>query len=108
GEAVAQLDEGLHDPDAGLDALDRAGHPFDPAEVPGRVLPAVGAGEVDDLAGGEERPQRAAGLLLDLLPGAVGDRGEFSVQMAHRLSAPSPQAADAEAGAVAAAAAAAV
>ena len=59
----------------------------DAPEVRGRVLPAVRAREVDELAGGERRREPLARLVVELLPARVADRRVRAQQMVHR-SAP--------------------
>ena len=53
------------------------------AEVRGGVLPAVRAGEVDELARGERGRQALARLVVDQRPGRLGDRRVLAQQMAH-------------------------
>ena len=61
------------------DVVERA----DTAEVGRRVVPAVRAGEVDELARGERGLQALARLLVELAPAGLGDRGTFTQQMVH-------------------------
>ena len=61
----------------------RAGHLFDPPEVGRRVVPAVRAVDVDQLARRQVRDEPALGLVLDLGPGRLGDRGQVAVEVVH-------------------------
>ena len=57
-----------------------------PPEVGRRVLPAVRAGEVDQLAGGERGRQPLAGLGVEQVPARLGDRRLLAQQVAHRVA----------------------
>ena len=56
------------------------------AEIGGRVLPAVRAREVDQLARGERRRQPLARLLVEHAPAAVADRRQSTKQVVHRCA----------------------
>ena len=53
------------------------------AGVDAAQLPAVRAGEVDQLASGEVQFQHTTGLVVDLLPGRAGDGGKLALQKIH-------------------------
>ena len=93
-ELRAQLHEREHLAPRRADALGRAGYRVDPPQVGGRVVPAVRADEVDQLAGGQVGGEPRLGLVVDGVPAGVGDRGQIAVEMVHRTA--SFQAADAE------------
>ncbi len=81
----AQLDEGQDLAAGHLDVAEGSDWStgVDPPEVDGRELPAQRAGEVDQPPGGQVVLERAAGLVVDLRPGPVGDRGQLAHQMVH-------------------------
>ena len=83
-ERRAQLDDGQHAAQRGIEAAGRRGGELGrAAEVRRRVLPAVRPGEVDELAGGEGGGQPLAGLVVDEAPARLGDGRELAQQMAH-------------------------
>ena len=83
-ERRPQLDEREHASPHRRDALDRTlRYRRDTAEIDSGVLPSVRAVEVDQPTRGEVVLQRPRRLLVDGLPGAVGDGGEVSQQMVH-------------------------
>ena len=84
GEPRAQLDQGEDPPLPGVDALLRyAGKLVRSTEVARGVLPAVWAGEVDELPGGEGGRQALARLGVEELPARLGDRCVLAEQVAH-------------------------
>ena len=92
-EVGAQLDERQHAPLLRLDAVaGRRGEARDAAEVRGRVVEAERPGEVDELARAERRHEVLARLLVEHLPGPLGDGRDGSQEVVHRA----PQASDAE------------
>src|SRR5262249_13595808 len=84
GEGRAQLDQRLHlaeragDP-VGRGAFQRLGT----SEVHRALLPALRTGEVHQLARGQLDDQSLSRLVVDHLPGAVGDGGELAEQVVH-------------------------
>ena len=83
GEAGTELHEGQHAPSGRRHAFGGAGHLVDPAQVGGRVPPAVRPGQVDQFAGGQMGDEAALRLRLDLGPRGLGDRGELAVEVVH-------------------------
>jgi hypothetical protein len=74
-EAGAQLGQRQHAAQAALDVVERADVVgADAPEARGRVLPALGALEVDQPARGEAGLQAGARLLVDQVPAGLGDR----------------------------------
>ena len=63
----------------------RVGDLLDPAQVGRRVIPAMGAGEVDQLAGGEGRREPLARLLIEESPACLRDRRVLSEEVAQLM-----------------------
>ena len=83
-ERHAQLDQRLHPTQARLDAGGRRlAQGVGAAGIDGRMLPAQRAREIDETARGQRALQGARRLRLDLLPGGVGDGGEFAMEIVH-------------------------
>lgn len=68
---------------AGFPAAGWPGHAARPAQVDGGARPGAGGGEVDDASRGQQRGQAFSGLVVDDLPGRVGDRRELAQQVVH-------------------------
>ncbi len=64
-ELRSHLDQGQHTSLGPGDALGRSRDRCDPAQVGGRMLPAVRPGEIDQLARGEIRGEPALGFVVD-------------------------------------------
>jgi hypothetical protein len=74
-EGGAQLDERQHAPLVRPDAVGRTVDELaDPSEIRAGMLPAVGAGEVHELPGGQRGSQSLGGLVVEHLPARVGYR----------------------------------
>jgi hypothetical protein len=83
-EVAAELDQRPHVADRVGDRVGRGG--LDVLETPGidrAELPAMRAGEVDQLATGQVQAQHAARLFVDLLPCLRGDRGKLTLEQVH-------------------------
>ena len=88
-ERHAQLDQRLDPAQAGLDAGGRRlAQGVGAADIRGRMLPAQRAREIDEAARGQRALQGARRLRLDLLPGCVGDGGEFAMEIVHDAAPP--------------------
>ena len=71
------------------DAFGRPGDRRDPAQVGRRVGPPVRALEVHQLACRQVGREARFRLVVDDLPAGVGDRGQVTVEMVHRVRLPS-------------------
>ena len=93
-EVGAQLHQGEHAALGAGHVGRRPGDRRDPSERGGRVRPPEGAFEVHELARRQMRLEAGPDLLLDGLPPAVGDGGELSEEVVHRVAsfqAPDPE-----------------
>ena len=85
-ERRSQLDQRQDAPLARLQARGGRVDVGHPSKVGRRVVPTEGAGEIDELAGGEGGYESLLALAVEPAPAGIGDRGVGTQQMVHRDS----------------------